>query len=89
MLLNLELPDLDAFVPRTRSKTNWTSFGKVGSNINDLAALTDARGTDDTEAALGHRHNQPRCPYGQDRKRDVLTLSSDLCRNTRYPNTLP
>jgi hypothetical protein len=91
MLLDVKFPDLDAFVPRTRSNPNWTSFGKGGSNINNLAALSDASGMDHTEAALEHRHNQPRCPYGQDRKRDVLTssLDSDLCRNTKYPNTLP
>lgn len=90
MLLDVKFPHLDAFVPRARSKPNGTSFGKGGSNINNLAALSDSRGIDDTEAALEHHHNQPRCPeYGQDRKRDMLTLSLDLCRNTKYPNTLP
>jgi len=89
MLLDVKFPDLDAFVPRTRSKPSWTSFAKGGSNINNLAALSDARGMDAFEVALEHRRNQPWCPYGQDQKRGMLTWSLDFCRNMKYPFTLP
>lgn len=62
MLLDVKFPDLNAFVPRTCSKPNWTSFGKGSSDINNLAALSDANGMGDTKAALEHRHDQPRWP---------------------------
>lgn len=52
MCLDVKVPDLYAFVPRTRSKPSWTFFGKGGSNINNLSALSYARGVDDVKVEL-------------------------------------